>query len=481
MKKILVSSSNTEVLEVVKKGCQKYLESLDPIFCPDTDEALSFIDYELPEIKVLDFSSEEIDCDRILAAIHSDPWLHNGGIIAIASSPKEAEEIENRKDPNILIVQTVYNFKQNFSRLLKVLWSNQQFLFNRGMQNRMGGDETGGFVCDNDPMDIRLYTSFLVNYLYCCNRISDDGRYALQTCLMELLTNALEHGNCGISYKEKTDFLMTGGNILDLINQKRNLPENINKKIKIHYTIGREKSTFTIADEGPGFDWRSQINSAGPDMDETHGRGISLSSDLVTNLRYNDKGNEVSFDITNILNTSNTVPGIMIPFKTIEYKRHEIVCRQNDPSTDLYFIVSGRYGVYANGKLISVLTPNDMFIGEMAFLLNDRRSATIMSADEGKLIRIPKVSFVNLIRKNPHYGIFLSKLLAQRVLRQNRKTLQLSATIAELKAQLGDQNKPEITPLSSTSISKAAGAFGRPGIVMMSPARATTKPAPAYN
>lgn len=74
------------------------MEFLDPIFCPDTDEALSFIDYELPEIKVLDFSSEEI---------------------------------ENRKDPNILIVQTVYNFKQNFSRLLKVLWSNQQFRQNR--------------------------------------------------------------------------------------------------------------------------------------------------------------------------------------------------------------------------------------------------------------------------------------------------------------------------------------------------------------
>jgi cyclic nucleotide-binding protein len=65
--------------------------------------------------------------------------------------------------------------------------------------------------------------------------------------------------------------------------------------------------------------------------------------------------------------------------------------------------------------------------------LDDRRSATIMSADEGKLIRIPKVSFVNLIRKNPHYGIFLSKLLAQRVLRQNRKTLQLQAQINELK------------------------------------------------
>ena len=101
----------------------------------------------------------------------------------------------------------------------------------------------------------------------------------------------------------------------------------------------------------------------------------------------------------------------------------------------MYFIVSGRYGVYANGKLITVLTPADMFIGEMAFLLNDRRSATIMSAGEGKLIRIPKTSFVNLIRKNPHYGIFLSKLLAQRVIRQNRKTLELSAEIKSLKEE----------------------------------------------
>ena len=434
MKKILVSSSNAEILSTVKNACVAYSDDLDPIFCPDTDEALSFIDYELPEIKVLDFSSDDIDCDRILAAIHGDPWLHNGGIIAIAKNPAEAEKIEDRKDPNILIVQTVYNFKQNFSRLLKVLWSNQQFLFNRGLQNRMGSDEHGGFIADNDPMDIRLYTSFLVNYLYCCNRISDDARYSLQTTLMELITNALEHGNCGISYGEKTAFLSKGGNILELINQKRNLPENRNKKIRISYVIGREKSTFTISDEGNGFDWRSRVGNDEVAMDETHGRGINLSKSLVSELRYNDKGNEVTFDIENLQNTSNNIPGIMIPFKTVEYKRHEIVCHQNEPSTDLFFIVSGRYGVYANGKLISVLTPNDMFIGEMAFLLNDRRSATIMSADEGKLIRIPKVSFVNLIRKNPHYGIFLSKLLAQRVVRQNRRTLELQAEIAELKS-----------------------------------------------
>ena len=437
MKKILVASTNKEVASTVQKATSRYAENFDAIYCPDTDEALSLIDYELPEIKVIDYTSKDMDANRILAAIHADPWLHNGGIIAIVPNPAMQQEIEDKKDPNILIVLTLYTFKENFERLLRILQSNQQFLFNRGIQDRMGGQEKGSFICDNDPLDIRLYTSFLVNYLYCSNRIDDEGRYALQTALMELLTNALEHGNCDISWDEKTAFLKTGGSMLELINKKRNLPENRDKKIKISYFIGKDKSHFAIEDQGKGFDWKSRmVDGDVPDFELEHGRGISLSRGLVTALHYNEKGNAVSFEINNVKDMSNSVPGIMIPFANVTYKRHEIVCKQDEPSNDLYFIVSGRYGVYADGKLVSVLTPDDMFIGEMAFLLNDRRSATIMSAGEGKLIRIPKVSFLNLIRKNPHYGIFLSKLLAQRVVRQNNRTVELSEEIKELKNRL---------------------------------------------
>lgn len=437
MKKILVASTNKEVASTVQKATSRYAENFDAIYCPDTDEALSLIDYELPEIKVIDYTSKDMDANRILAAIHADPWLHNGGIIAVVPNPAMQQEIEDKKDPNILIVLTLYTFKENFERLLRILQSNQQFLFNRGIQDRMGGQEKGSFICDNDPLDIRLYTSFLVNYLYCSNRIDDEGRYALQTALMELLTNALEHGNCDISWDEKTAFLKTGGSMLELINKKRNLPENRDKKIKISYFIGKDKSHFAIEDQGKGFDWKSRmVDGDVPDFELEHGRGISLSRGLVTALHYNEKGNAVSFEINNVKDMSNSVPGIMIPFANVTYKRHEIVCKQDEPSNDLYFIVSGRYGVYADGKLVSVLTPDDMFIGEMAFLLNDRRSATIMSAGDGKLIRIPKVSFLNLIRKNPHYGIFLSKLLAQRVVRQNNRTVELSEEIKELKNRL---------------------------------------------
>ena len=326
MKKILISSTNKEVIDIVKKGTNNYSEYFDPIYCPDTDEALSLIDYELPEIKVLDYTSKDIDTNRILAAIHSDPWLHNGGIIAVVPNPAIMQEIEDKKDPNIIIVLTLYSFRENFEILLRILWQNQQFVFNRGIQDRMGGQEKGNFICDNDPLDIRLYTSFLVNYLYCSNRIDDNGRYALQTALMELLTNALEHGNCNISYDEKTKWLESGNDILELIDQKRNLPENKNKKIQIKYFIGKDKSYFSIQDEGKGFDWRNRIKkNQEPNLEEEHGRGITLSKGLVPALKYNEKGNAVSFEINNLKDASNNVPGIMVPFATIEYHRHDIV------------------------------------------------------------------------------------------------------------------------------------------------------------
>lgn len=432
MKKILVASTNEGVLKTVRAACQKYANYFDAVFLSTTDETLSYVSYELPEIKVLDFTSENsIDAIKILNEIHADPWLHNGGIIAIVANNAEAQKLEEKKDSNILVIQTVKSFHENFARLLRILWSNQHFLFNRGIQERIGGRETGSFVCGSDPLDIRMYTNFLVSYLYNTNRISSDDRYKLQTTLMELLTNALEHGNLKISYEEKTECLNRGGNILELIYQKNKLPELINKKIYISYIIGKNKSRFRIRDDGDGFDWKACLEKEF--TDHTHGRGMKISQSLVHSLSYNEKGNEVTFDILNLQDEANTVPGIMKPFETELYKDKEVVCYENDNTNDLYFIVSGRYAVYTNRKLISVLTPNDMFIGEMSFLLNDRRSATILSIGEGRLIKIPKVSFLQIIRNNPHYGIFLSKLLAQRLLKQNRKTLMLAEEIVELK------------------------------------------------
>ena len=72
-----------------------------------------------------------------------------------------------------------------------------------------------------------------------------------------------------------------------------------------------------------------------------------------------------------------------------------------------------------------MLAPSDVFIGEMAFLLDDRRSATVVSIGKGVLIKIPKMNFMRLIERYPYYGIFLSRLLASRLLEQSKTVMQL--------------------------------------------------------
>lgn len=432
MKKILTASTNREVIETVKRACNKFAAYFEAVVFGDTEPVISFINYEIPEIKVLDYTSQAIDCEKILEAIKSDAWLHYGGIIAVCETARQVEQLEELKDNNMVAILTVKNFKLQFQRVLRILWQNQQFLFNRGMQDIIGGQETGNFICGNDPMDIRFYTNFLVSYLYNTNRISGDDRYKLQMTLMEFLTNALEHGNLGITYEDKTKWLMEGKDMIQLLEERNKDPLYADKKIHISYKIGKMKSTFVIRDDGEGFDWRKYLQNNV--SEELHGRGIALSRELAKRISYNEKGNEVSFEIPNIQNVVNTIPGIMEPFATIEYKDKDIICRENEVSNDLFFIVSGRFAVYVAKKLATVLTPNDMFIGEMAFLLNDRRTATILAVGDCRLIKIPKTAFLTLIRKNPHYGIFLSKMLAQRLQRQAKANAILQEKLGEIES-----------------------------------------------
>ena len=111
MKKILVASTNEQVIETVKLSCKKYATYFDADFYNDTDEALSSIDYELPEIKIIDFTSKEIDCHRIIATIDSDPWLHNN----------EYEDRLSKMLPDIAAdvapVRDVYDFYRFHDRL----------------------------------------------------------------------------------------------------------------------------------------------------------------------------------------------------------------------------------------------------------------------------------------------------------------------------------------------------------------------------
>ena len=154
------------------------------------------------------------------------------------------------------------------------------------------------------------------------------------------------------------------------------------------------------------------------------------------------KGNEVAFEIDHRKAESNAIPKIFERSEEVAFKDGEYICSEGEETDVLYYIVSGTLFVYSKGKFVSSLTPDDFFMGEMSFLLSNRRSATVVAKGPCTLIKISKQDFVNLIKESPHYGIFLARLLAQRLARLNARTARLNTEYLKLKALLGSAARP---------------------------------------
>ncbi len=433
MRKIPVVSSDEKLNEVIRLECARFGNEFAPVFFSERDNVIEFLKYELPEMKIFYFSDHRADCRGIIKEIREDPWLHYGGIIAIHDDQDEKDVLEAMRDANIIAVLRTREFMAGLPRLLKIIRQNKQILFQRGIQQHLLKTISGAFVMDNDPLDITTYTNLVTNYLYNANLIGRDDKEKLHVALLELLINAIEHGNCRIDYDEKTAWLERNGDIMELIREKNRDPTIRARKVYFSYTITPDRSRYEIRDEGEGFDWRARLASRA-DEPGLHGMGMKMANLYVKNLSYNDKGNAVSFEVEHRRGESNTIPKIFELAHEERFADGEFVCREGEESDYLYYIVSGTLYVYSKGKLVSSLTPDDMFMGEMSFLLSNRRSATVVAKGSAVLIKISKQDFVNLIKENPHYGIFLARLLAQRLARLNARTARLNTEYLKLKA-----------------------------------------------
>lgn len=111
--------------------------------------------------------------------------------------------------------------------------------------------------------------------------------------LMELLTNAVEHGNLGITYKEKSRLLECAEWDIE-IKKRLNLPENKSKRVIVRFESREHENRFLIKDQGPGFDWKPYLTFDPNRLLDPNGRGIAMAKKLsLDRVEYQGVGNEV--------------------------------------------------------------------------------------------------------------------------------------------------------------------------------------------
>lgn len=111
--------------------------------------------------------------------------------------------------------------------------------------------------------------------------------------LMELLLNAVEHGNLGITYDEKCQ-LRDKVLWMEEVERRLQLPENAKKQVSIAMKRLKKTIHFTIRDQGQGFDWRPYLDFSPERVFDCNGRGIAMARALsFDHLEYRGCGNEV--------------------------------------------------------------------------------------------------------------------------------------------------------------------------------------------
>jgi CRP-like cAMP-binding protein len=140
-------------------------------------------------------------------------------------------------------------------------------------------------------------------------------------------------------------------------------------------------------------------------------------------LHYNEKGNQVTLVCHHKKEEEYSIPFGFRDEEEIEFKTGDLVFQEGDSSTSLYYILYGEFDIMVKDKKVGHLTPSDMFLGEMSFLLNNKRSATVIAAKPSKVLIIPKKSFIKIIKQYPNYLVLISRLLAHRLARANVQAL----------------------------------------------------------
>lgn len=117
--------------------------------------------------------------------------------------------------------------------------------------------------------------------------------------LTELMINAVEHGNLGISYKEKSS-LIASEKWEEEVAHRLTLPENANKNVFIEFDRNDKGITFIITDQGTGFDWQQYMEISPNRAFDSHGRGIAMANSISLNqIEYIEAGNVVRLTVLN--------------------------------------------------------------------------------------------------------------------------------------------------------------------------------------
>lgn len=131
----------------------------------------------------------------------------------------------------------------------------------------------------------------IVNQAVCNARVVCRDIDMLKTALGEIVLNAIEHGNLGITMKEKSS-ATEKGDYRKLLQEKMDDPCLASRVVTLQVHMTRDELVYTVADQGSGFD-HEHIFDTEPHTRIGSGLGLFIARSFFTSITYKGNGSRV--------------------------------------------------------------------------------------------------------------------------------------------------------------------------------------------
>jgi type IV pilus assembly protein PilB len=123
----------------------------------------------------------------------------------------------------------------------------------------------------------------------------------------------------------------------------------------------------------------------------------------------------------------DSLPAYLVNPDVEEYEDGDVIIQEGNKDKDFFKLIRGKVAVLRSGKKIAEITEPGEYFGEMAAILEEVRSASIISVGRCTIKRYPGDKLIELIEKYPEVSRHLFRTLVERLHKTDRIVVQLAS------------------------------------------------------
>jgi DNA-binding response OmpR family regulator len=237
---------------------------------------------------LLDRMMPEMDGMEVLTRIKAHPVLNSLPVIMQTAKAAKEDVVEGLQAGAYYYLTKPFDKDKLLAIVKTAVQDHQEY---RHLQRELAQATGALFMMDSASFHFKTIEQGRNLAALLANAVPNPDMVVLG--LSELVVNAVEHGNLGISYEQKSA-LVEIDDWADEVRRRMDLPEHREKRVTLNFTRTEREVRFLIEDQGAGFDWEKFLEISPERAFHTHGRGIAIANTVsFSRLEYRGRGNQV--------------------------------------------------------------------------------------------------------------------------------------------------------------------------------------------